>query len=161
MLSIIVAIANNMAIGQNNDLLCHLSNDLKHFKALTSGHTVVMGRKTFDSLPKKPLPNRQNIVLTSDVAFSYPGVDVVHSVEEALALIPSDDEAFVMGGATVYRQFLLHVDKLYITWIKKDFEADTFFPEIDFSAFRLLDETPLMTDPSNGIDYTYAEYLRR
>lgn len=160
MLSIIVAIANNMAIGNNNDLLCHLSDDLKHFKALTSGHPVIMGRKTFDSLPKKPLPNRQNIVLTSDTAFGSPGVDVVHSIDEALSLISANNETFIMGGATIYRQFLPHVDKLYITWIKKDFEADTFFPEIDFSEFRLIDETQLMEDPTNGITYTYAEYLR-
>lgn len=161
MLSIIVAIANNMAIGHNNDLLCHLSDDLKHFKALTSGHPVIMGRRTFDSLPKKPLPKRQNIVLTTDTSFTYPGVDIVHSVGEALAIIPNDNETFIMGGATVYRQFLPYVDKLYITWIKKNFPADTFFPEVDFSKFQLLNETQPMTDPTNGIVYTYAEYSKR
>ena len=161
MLSIIVAIADNMAIGNNNGLLCHLSDDLRHFKNLTSGHPVIMGRRTFDSLPKKPLPKRQNIVLTTDTTFAYPGVNVVHSVDEALSVIPADDETFIMGGATVYRQFLPHVDKLYITWIKKYFPADTFFPPIDLSEFQLLSETEPMIDPSNGITYTYAEYIRQ
>lgn len=160
MLSIIVAIAQNMAIGNNNQLLCHLSDDLKRFKALTSGHPVIMGRRTFDSLPKKPLPNRRNIVLTRDTGFNYPDVEVVSSVEQALSALSHDTESFIIGGATVYEQFLPYVDKLYVTWIYKDFEADTFFPSIDEKLFRRVSLSETMTDPSNGLQYAYAEYVR-
>ncbi len=161
MLSIIVAIAQNMAIGNNNRLLCHLSDDLKRFKSLTSGHTVIMGRNTFDSLPRKPLPNRRNVVITRNPAFSYPAVETVGSVGQSLALSSSDSEAFVMGGASVYAQFLPYVDKLYVTWIYQAFEADTFFPTIDPDVFVQTSLTEPMTDPSNGIRFAYAEYLRR
>lgn len=160
MLSIIVAIAQNNAIGNNNDLLCHLSDDLKRFKALTSGHPVIMGRKTFDSLPKKPLPNRRNIVLTRDASFDYPGVEVVNTIEQALSVVPSDEEAFIMGGATIYEQFLPYVDKLYVTWIYQDFTADTFFPSIDTNIFHQTSITETHQDPTNQIKYAYAEYER-
>lgn len=160
MLSIIVAIAQNNAIGNNNDLLCHLSDDLKRFKALTSGHPVIMGRKTFDSLPKKPLPNRRNIVLTRDASFDYPGVEVVNTMEQALSVVPSDEEAFIMGGATIYEQFLPYVDKLYVTWIYQDFTADTFFPPIDTNIFHQTSITETYQDPTNQIKYAYAEYER-
>ena len=161
MISIIVAIAGNMAIGHNNQLLCHLSDDLRRFKALTSGHPVVMGRKTFESLPKRPLPNRRNIVLTTAATLQYPGIEVVHSVDEALALLPADEESFIMGGAAVYKQFLPYTGKLYVTWIHRDFDADTFFPAIDSSVFTKVSESEILTDPSNGIQFSYAEYCRR
>lgn len=160
MLSIIVAIANNMAIGNNNQLLCHISDDLKRFKALTSGHPVIMGRKTFDSLPKKPLPNRRNIVLTRDPNFNHLGIEVVSSVEQALSILPAETETFIIGGATVYEQFLPYVEKLYVTWIHKDFVADTFFPEIDKRQFRLVSETTPMVNQSDGILFSYAEFVK-
>lgn len=140
-LSIIVACAQNMAIGKNNDLLWHISDDLKRFKALTSGHTVIMGRKTFDSLPKKPLPKRRNIVVTHDLNFHYDvpetatgTLEVAHTVAEALKMVQGEEEVFIMGGATMYKEFLPLVNNLYITWVYQDFEADVYFPKIDMSS---------------------------
>ena len=149
-----------MAIGNNNGLLCHLSGDLKRFKALTTGHPVIMGRKTFESLPRRPLPNRRNIVLTSSTVVPCEGVEVANSVDEVLSLIPADTEAFVIGGATLYEQFLPYVGKLYVTWIYRSFEADTFFPTIDPSLFRQTAISDLQRDPANGIAYAYADYVR-
>ncbi len=159
-LSIIVAAAENMAIGKDNDLLWHISADLKRFKALTSGHTVVMGRRTLDSLPKKPLPNRRNIVLTHDEGFAFPGVEVAHSIAELLQMLAKDGEVFVMGGATIYQQLLPYADKLYVTWVHSSFEADVFFPAIDEKHFRLLQSTAPVQDEAFGLTYHYADYER-
>ena len=166
-LSIIVAVAQNMAIGRDNDLLWHLSDDLKRFKSLTSGHTVIMGRRTFDSLPKKPLPKRRNIVLTHDEGFRYEApetatgtLEVAHSMTEVLRMVEGEEETFIMGGGTIYRDFLPLVNRLYVTWVYKDFEADVFFPVIDRSAFRQVSHTDRLTDPETGLEYAYAEYFR-
>ena len=166
-LSIIVAVAQNMAIGRDNDLLWHISDDLKRFKSLTGGHTVIMGRRTFDSLPKKPLPKRRNIVLTHDEGFRYDvpetatgTLEVAHSMTEVLLLVEGEEETFIMGGGTIYRDFLPLVNRLYVTWVYKDFEADVFFPVIDRSAFRQVSLSDRMTDPESGLEYAYAEYYR-
>lgn len=131
----IVAVASNYGIGKNNRLLCHLSEDLKHFKAITSGHTVVMGRTTFFSLPKGALPNRRNIVLSPDDEH-FPGCETAHSFPEVMALCKDDEKLFFMGGAMVYRQAMEWVNSLYVTWIHESFEADAFFPEIDGSVWK-------------------------
>lgn len=158
-ISIIVAAAQNMAIGKNNDLLWHISDDLKRFKALTSGHTVVMGRKTFDSLPKKPLPKRRNIVLTHDKDFCYEGVEVAHTIAEVLKMVGSE-ECFVMGGAAIYEQFLPFAERLFVTWVHANFEADVYFPKIDESIFRKVQETERVKDEPSGLEYSYADYCR-
>lgn len=167
-LSIIVAVAQNWAIGKDNDLLWHISDDLKRFKALTGGHTVIMGRRTFDSLPKKPLPKRRNIVLTHDTAFRYEvpptasgTLEVAHSVPALLKMVEGEEETFLIGGATLYRDLLPFVQRMYVTWVYRDFEADVFFPKIDPSAFRQISLTDRMTDPQSGLEYAYAEYVRR
>ena len=167
-LSIIVAVAQNMAIGRDNDLLWHISDDLKRFKSLTGGHTVIMGRRTFDSLHKKPLPKRRNIVLTHDEGFRYDvpetatgTLEVAHSMTEVLRMVEGEEETFIMGGGTIYRDFLPLVNRLYVTWVYKDFEADVFFPVIDRSAFRQVSQTDRMTDPETGLEFAYAEYVRR
>lgn len=161
MLSIIVAAAENFAIGKNNDLIWHISADLRRFKALTTGHTVVMGRRTFDSLPSKPLPKRRNIVLTHDLAFQYPGVEVAHSVEEVLNCAKADEELFVMGGAAIYRQLLPHAHKLYVTWVHASYpDADVFFPPINQQEFRQIRSTEPETDPNCGLVFHYADYER-
>ena len=167
-LSIIVAIAQNMAIGRDNDLLWHISDDLRRFKAITGGHTVVMGRRTFDSLPKKPLPKRRNIVLTRDEGFRYDvpatatgTLEVAHSIPALFKMIEGEDETFLIGGGTLYRDLLPFVSRMYVTWVYKDFEADTFFPVIDPSAFCQVSITPRQTDPENGLEYAYAEYVRK
>ena len=115
--AIVVAIDNENAIGRNGDLLCHLPNDLKHFKNITSGHTVVMGRRTYESLPKGALPNRTNIVITSDAAENYPNCIVVRSLEEAFEKAPSDKEIFIIGGGQLYCSSLELTEKLYLTRI--------------------------------------------
>jgi dihydrofolate reductase len=130
-ISIIVAIAENNGIGKDNKLLWHIPADLKRFKKITTGHTVIMGRNTFYSLPGGPLKNRRNIVITDNPADRFEGCEIVFSVEEAIDRCDEHQENFVIGGASVYRQFLPHANKLYLTLVNKSFEADTFFPEIN------------------------------
>lgn len=159
-ISIIVAASQNYAIGKDNDLLWHISDDLKRFKALTSGHTVVMGRRTFDSLPKKPLPKRRNIVLTHDMDFVFDGVDVMHTIAEVLDAASGEEELFVIGGAAIYKQFLPFTQRLYVTWVYADFEADVYFPIIDKSLFREVSLTEKKQDEASNLWYAYAEYQR-
>jgi len=162
MISIIVAIAENYAIGKKGDLLCHLPEDLKHFKHITSGKTVLMGERTFFSLPKHPLPNRRNIVLTDVQGKTFEGAEAVYSLDEAVQAIQSDEEAFVIGGGMVYRQIMPRADKLYITHIHHSWEdADTFFPEIKAEEWQLLSAERHSADENNPYDYTFAEYGRR
>lgn len=160
--SIIVALDEQNAIGNKGDLLCYLPNDLKHFKTTTSGHTVIMGRRTFESLPKGALPNRTNIVITSDDAENYPGCVVVRSLEEALAQCEHEDEVFIMGGGQLYRSSLPLANKLYLTRIHHSFEnADTFFPEIDFEEWELVDKEAHKADEKHNYDYTFETYERK
>lgn len=159
MLSLIAAIAENGAIGKDNDLLWHISSDLKRFKALTINHAVIMGRRTFESLPHGPLPKRRNIVLTHDNDFNPDGVEVAHSVEEVLAMVNEEDDFFVMGGAAVYRLLLPYAKKLFITFIHKSYpDADVFFPPLDFNAYKLINETAALVDEPSGLIYHYADY---
>ncbi len=161
-LSIIVAIAQNGAIGKNNDLLWHLSDDLKRFKKLTTGHPVVMGRKTWDSLPKRPLPGRQNIVMTNNPDFSAEGATVVHSVNGLFkALKDCDDEVFVMGGAAIYKALLPFCNRLYVTEVYRDYDADVYFPTIDLSTFTLVRQSVRLHDDASCLDYAYLEYDRK
>ena len=142
MVSLIVAIAQNGTIGDKNSLLWHIKEDMRFFRTTTSGHPVVMGRKTFESLGSKPLPKRTNIVITrADRAFE--GALTAHSLEEAIAMAKEacgDDEIFVMGGAQIYAEALSVVDRMYITRVERDYEGDTSFPKIDYSQWRLVSE---------------------
>ena len=161
MISIIVAIAENYAIGKKGDLLCHMPADLKHFKEITSGKTVMMGERTFFSLPKHPLPNRRNIVLTDVAGKTFEGAEAVYSIDEMVKLINGEEEAFVIGGGMVYRQMMPRADKLYITHIHSSWEdADTFFPEIKESEWKLLSAERHEADDKNPYDYTFAEYVK-
>ena len=161
-LSIIVAIAQNGAIGKDNDLLWHLSGDLKRFKALTTGHPVVMGRRTWESLPKRPLPGRRNIVFTQTHDYEAPGAEVVHSVNGLFkALKDTDDEVFVMGGAAIYRLLLPFTNRLYVTQVYRDYDADVFFPTIDHSEFTMTSISEPLFDEQSGLDYAYEEYHRK
>ncbi len=166
-ISLIAAVAQNRAIGRDNRLLWHLGDDLKRFKALTSGHTVVMGRKTFDSLPKKPLPKRRNIVLTHDEGFRYDPpagatgtLEIAHSMGEALKMVAGEEDVFVMGGAALYREFMPLAERIYVTWVYEDFEADAFFPVIDPSEFREASIGERQQDAETGLWYAYADYVR-
>lgn len=137
MVSIIVAIAQNGTIGDKNSLLWHIKEDMRFFRTTTSGHPVIMGRKTFESLGSKPLPKRTNIVITrADREFE--GAFTAHSLEEAIRMAGEDEEIFVMGGAQIYREALSVVDRMYITVVERDYEGDTSFPEIDFSQWELV-----------------------
>lgn len=162
-LSIIVAQAENRAIGLNGDMPWHLSGDLKRFKALTMGHPVVMGRRTWESLPKRPLVGRRNIVFSQSEDFAPEGAEVVRSVNDLFkALRDCDDEAFVIGGGRIYTMLMPFTQRLYITWVHHEFlEADTFFPVIDLSEFTLINQTDRMTDEKSGLQFSYAEYDRK
>ena len=156
--SIIVAIAQNMAIGKDNDLLWHLSEDLKYFKKTTSGKTVIMGYNTWLSLPIKPLPKRRNVVLVPDNSFDNSDFEAAYSIEEVAKICGTDDECFIIGGGSVYKQFLPLAEKLYITWIFKDFKADTFFPEIDFSQWKEVSLSERYHDATENLDFAFAIY---
>lgn len=161
-LSIIVAMADNRAIGKDNDLLWHLSDDLKRFKKLTTGHPVVMGRKTWESLPKRPLPGRMNIVFTQNPDYEAPGAEVVHSVNDLFKVLKDcDDEVFVMGGASIYEMLLPFTKRLYVTRVYRDFDGDVYFPVIDMSEFTLVKFGEPMFDEESGLDYAYEEYDRK
>ena len=158
MISIIVAVAENYAIGKKGDLLCHMPADLKHFKTITSGHTVMMGERTFLSLPKHPLPNRRNIVLTDVKGKTFDGAETVYSLDEMVAQVNPEEEAFVIGGGMVYRQMMERADKLYITHIHHSWpDADTFFPEIDPAIWKQISSERHSADENNPYDYTFAE----
>lgn len=162
MISIIVAIAENYAIGKKGDLLCHLPADLKHFKEITSGKTVLMGERTFYSLPKHPLPNRRNIVLTDVQGKTFEGAEAVYSLQELCAKVTNEEEAFVIGGGMVYRQMMPLADKLYITHIHHSWDdADTFFPEIKEDEWKLISSEEHKADEKNPYDFTFCTYNRR
>lgn len=161
MITIIVAIAENNGIGFKNGLLVHLPGDLKRFKEITSGHNVVMGKKTWESLPKKPLRDRKNIVITDDENDRFEGASEAHSIDEAVSLCDKTKEIFIMGGGSVYRQFMPLADRLLITHLHKNFEADTFFPEIDPEAWTMTENEDLVTDGPDSLHYSYSTYIRK
>ena len=156
-LSIIVAMSSNRVIGVNNTLPWHLSEDLKHFKFLTVGHTIIMGRKTYDSIGQA-LPNRRNIVISRNIEISCEGAEVVHSIENAFSISKNDGEVFVIGGSNIYEQALHLVDHLYITEIKKSFLGDAFFPEINKSIWV---ETSREDHIANdGLEFSFVNYQK-
>ena len=160
MVSIIAAVAENRAIGKNNQLLWHIKEDMKHFSSMTMGHPVIMGKKTWDSIPEKfrPLPGRTNIVITRDVSFSDPGCLVAHSIEEAIEKGKEIDqqEIFIIGGGKIYELGLPYADKLYLTMVKGGFEADTFFPEYT-SFFK---EISREEHEEDGYQYAFVELVK-
>jgi dihydrofolate reductase len=160
-ISIIVAIAQNNAIGKNNELLWHIPNDLKRFKKLTSGHNIIMGKKTYQSLPFRPLPNRTNIVITDIVGEVIEGCKMAYSIKDAVELMDKENENFIIGGGSVYKQFLPLADKLYLTVVHKDFDADIFFPEINFDEWEKLEEIFVNDDDSVPFNYSYLTLKKR
>lgn len=159
-MNLIVAIDKNNGIGKNGDLLCHLSADLKHFKEVTTGKTVIMGYNTLISLPKSaPLKNRRNIVLY-EKDITVEGAEIVHSLDELFALLGDidNDEYFVIGGAMVYTLLMPYCKKLYITHIDKAFDADRFLPEIKADEWRAIEESEPMEE--EGIPFRYVTYER-
>ncbi len=160
MISIIVVVDQNNAIGLNNRLLCHLPNDLKYFKRVTSGHPVIMGRHTYESLPVKPLPNRKNIVISLSLTGPLPGCVLVPSIEEACKHCDDTEECFVMGGAQIYRQMMPQAQKLYVTRIHYSFEADVFFPEIEEATWQQQSAEWNEPDERHPYAYSFEVYTR-
>ncbi|GEB35749.1 MULTISPECIES: dihydrofolate reductase [Brevibacillus] len=156
MISLIVAYAKNQVIGKDGDMPWSLPADLKNVKEITTGNTIVMGRKTFESIGR-PLPNRRNVVLTRSRDFHPEGVDVVHTKEEVLAL----GDVIIFGGANIYGQFLDVVDRMYITEIELETEGDTFFPAWDKDAFVLVDKREGVVDEKNAYPHTFYVYERK
>ena len=161
-IAIIVAVDENNAIGKDGQLLAHLPNDLKRFKNITSGHTVIMGRKTFESLPKGALPNRKNIVLSSLPDFVANGITVCRNFDEALALCHDEETIFIIGGASVYKEALGRTTVLYLTRIHHTFgDADTFFPNIDATEWSVAEREEHYTDECHAWPYTFFKLIRK
>ena len=159
MISIIVAVAANGVIGDNNSLLWHISEDLRNFKRITSGHPVIMGRKTFESLGR-PLPNRTNVVV-SRTATAIDGCRVAASLDEAIAMFSADEEAFIIGGAQIYAQAHDAADKIYITRVGRDYEGDTSFPEWDATRWRLTSREEFPRGEKYPYPFAFEEYVRK
>ena len=159
MLSIIVAVAENGVIGDKNALLWHISEDLKHFKALTTGHPVIMGRKTYESLGR-PLPNRENVVLSRQ-QLEIPGCRVVHSLDEAVALFPADEELFVLGGVEIYAEALPRAARFYLTRVCHAYEGDTRFPAWDVREWRLVASEAFERGAAYPYPFVFETYERR
>jgi dihydrofolate reductase len=158
-ISLIAVIDENSGIGCSGDQLVYISSDLKRFKQLTSGKTVVMGRKTFEALPKGALPNRRNIVISRNKNLNYPNTEIVGSVEETLDLL-KDEEVFVIGGGEIYKLFLPFASNIYLTHIHHIFEnADTFFPKFDKEYWRLISSEGPFIDENSGLSYTYENHV--
>lgn len=162
MLSIIVAKANNDIIGGDNKLLWHISEDLKRFKEITSGNTIIMGRKTFQSLPGI-LPNRKHVVITRDTDFKVDSdmVEIYHNIDDVLNKYKNNnDEAFIIGGGEIYNLLLPHASKLYLTLINKDFEGDTKFPKLDLNDWNIDYKSEEKTNSKNDLKYTFINLSR-
>ena len=159
-ISIIVAIGKNYEIGLKNQLLWHISDDLKHFKQITSGSPVIMGQNTWFSLPKRPLPKRRNIVLTFDKKEYFEEAEAMFSIDKVVDAIKFEKEVFVIGGAMVYKQFMPLASKLYITHVDHNFEADTWFPVINPKEWKLTHKSDQFFDETAQLSYCFAEYER-
>ncbi len=158
-IAIIVATDENNAIGKNNNLLCHLPNDLKFFKSVTVGSPVIMGRKTFESLPKGALPNRRNIVITRNTELEYAGCEMATSIVDALAKVKDEPKAFFIGGGTIYNEAIAFADELYITRIHHSFEGvDTFFPAIDKNMWNEVWQEDHETDEKHEYKYSFIRF---
>ena len=160
MITLIAAVAVNNALGKDNQLLWHLLDDFKRFKNITSGHYIIMGRKTFESFPK-PLPNRTHVIITRQKDYTSENCIVVDSLQKAIAVCPKDEEIFIIGGGEIYNQSIEMADKLDITRVHHTFDADTFFPKIDLNKWKLTSEEFHPKDEKHHFDFTFQTYLRK
>lgn len=160
MLILIAAAAQNNALGKDNDLLWHLPDDFKRFKALTSGHYIIMGRKTFESFPK-PLPNRTHVIITRQHDYQAPGCIVVRSFPEALEACPDTEDVYVIGGGEIYNLALSSADCIELTRVHASFTADAYFPEFDLSQWTLVASEYHARDERHALDFTYETYLKK
>lgn len=161
-ITMIAAAGENNALGKDNDLLWHLPDDFKRFKELTTGHCIIMGRKTFESFPK-PLPNRTHIIITRDTNYKvdHPDCEVVHTFEDAIRLTSADEHPFIIGGGEIYTQGEKFAHKLEITRVHEAFEADTFFPLVDEKLWQLIASEYHPKDERHKYDFTYLTYERK
>lgn len=159
MIIMIAAVAENNALGKNNELVWHLPNDFKRFKSLTTGHHIIMGRKTFESFPK-PLPNRVHVILTRQKDYSPKDCIVVDSIEKALAVCPENETSFIIGGGEIYNLGLPFADQLEITRVHHRFEADAFFPEINTNEWKEIQTEFNPMDDKHQFAYTYQTFVK-
>ncbi len=159
--SIIAAVAKNKAIGKNNGLLCHIPGDLKRFKSLTTNHAVIMGRHTFESLPKGPLPNRKNIIITTMPEHIVGDCFPADSLEDAFDLAGKEKEVFVIGGGAIYKQAIDKANKMYLTLINGEFEGDTFFPEVNFDEWKEIFREEHKASGDCPHDFSFVNYERK
>ena len=159
-LTIIAAASANNVIGFDNKLIWNIPKDLKRFKELTQGHSVIMGRKTFESLPS-PLPNRRNIVVTRNKDYSPEGIEVFSSIEDAIYVCKDDLQPFIIGGGEIYSQTINLVDKIELTRVYKDYQGDAFFPDIPLDKFELTNELVNYLDDDSSTKYSFLTYIRK
>ena len=160
MIIMIAAVAENNALGKNNELVWHLPNDFKRFKSLTSGHHIIMGRKTFESFPK-PLPNRTHIVITRQEDYSPEGCIVVNSMEKAIEICPKEENTYIIGGGEIYDLGIPFSDKIELTLVHHTFEADAFFPIINKEQWQIINSEFQQKDEKHLFDFTYQTYIRK
>ncbi len=159
-LEIVVAVDEAGGIGKNNQLLWHLPADLKHFKSITTGHPVIMGRKTFESIGR-PLPNRRNVVISRQQDLQIEGVEVVNSLKAAYALLAHEDLVFIIGGAQIYRESIQDAEKIHLTTVHHRFEADAFFPEMEPEVWQVVDRETHQADEKNAFSYSFITFIKR
>ena len=162
MLSIIVAVAKNNVIGKDNQLIWHIPEDLKRFKKLTTNHRIIMGRRTFESLGRI-LPNRKHVILCNDMEMNIndENVEILEDISMLKEYIESEEENFVIGGATIYKLLMPYANKLYITYINQEFEGDVYFPEINENEWQVVEKEKGLKDDKNPFDYEYVTYIRK
>ncbi|MCX6330402.1 MAG: dihydrofolate reductase [Bacteroidia bacterium] len=160
MISIIVAVSEDLGIGNKNELLWHISEDLKRFKRLTYGKTVIMGKRTWESLPRKPLTGRKNVVITDIPHESFSDAIAAYSIEDALGKCKKEEEIFIIGGGSIYNQFIPLADRLYITHVHKKSPADVFFPKIDPKIWEVVEKEEFAVNEGSPVPYTYIIYER-
>ncbi len=160
MITLIAAAAENNALGKDNQLIWHLPDDFKRFKQITSGHYIIMGRKTFESFPK-PLPNRTHVIITRQKDYTVEDCIVVNSIEEAIAISPKEEDVFIIGGAEIYNQSIDFADKIELTRVHANFEADAYFPEIDTTKWKIDFEEFHTKDEKHTFDFTFQTFIKK
>lgn len=160
MITIIAAAAKNDALGKDNKMLWHLPDDFKHFKEITTGHHIIMGRKTFESFPK-PLPNRTHVIITRQEDYRAEGCIIVHSLEQALEVCKSEEEIFIIGGGEIYDLAMEVADVIELTRVQDNFEADTFFPKIDIKKWQLISYNANYKNEKHLSGFDYETYIKR
>ena len=160
MIVVIAAAAENNALGKDNDLLWHLPDDFKRFKALTSNHFIIMGRKTFESFPK-PLPNRTHVIITRQKNFAVENCIVVHNLKQAIAACPTDEDVFIIGGGEIYKQSMDIADTIELTRVHTTLQADTYFPEINPDEWTLINEEFHPKDEKHLYAFTYQTFVKK